>query len=160
MSELIEKKGGTFTLLRPLEKKPEKRTKPRGTITFSRFDIIKEYTFIDYLKGKYYFRAPHVWMSNSNDDTNEIGGLQMGMVVAIDYTGSNGNPEDSTSLHVIIIFLPILFVWCAIDFTVLRSIDVVRDQMNTNKQSLPLVKSLVNTTRYGHQLISLILSSI
>jgi hypothetical protein len=39
---------------------------------------VKEYSFLDYISG----------------------GMQMGLVVAIDYTGSNGNPDDPSSLHV------------------------------------------------------------
>ena len=45
----------------------------------SKCKITKNYTFIDYLKA----------------------GIQIGLAVAIDFTGSNGNPNDVSSLHYI-----------------------------------------------------------
>ena len=45
----------------------------------SKSAITKNYTFVDYLKA----------------------GIQIGLAVAIDFTGSNGNPNDSSSLHFI-----------------------------------------------------------
>ncbi len=53
--------------------------KNRGFITFDRFHLVKELTFLDYIKG----------------------GLELRLMVAIDYTASNGHPNDKTSLHYI-----------------------------------------------------------
>ena len=55
--------------------------KMRGTNykVLSRSAITKDYTFVDYLKA----------------------GVQIGLAIAIDFTGSNGNPNDPNSLHYI-----------------------------------------------------------
>lgn len=62
--------GAQFVLKNPKEKKP-------GTLELASFQIIKRPTFVDYLKG----------------------GLQLNMMVAIDFTGSNGSPHLPNSLH-------------------------------------------------------------
>jgi hypothetical protein len=41
------------------------------------FNIIKKYNFLDYLRG----------------------GIEISMMVSIDFTGSNGNPKNPKSLH-------------------------------------------------------------
>ena len=53
----------------------------RGTNykVLSRSAITKDYTFVDYLKA----------------------GVQIGLAIAIDFTGSTGNPNDPNSLHYI-----------------------------------------------------------
>jgi hypothetical protein len=48
-----------------------------GTLTFSRLELIRTPTFYDYLRG----------------------GLQLNLITAIDFTGSNGNVASPTSLH-------------------------------------------------------------
>ncbi|XP_043932415.1 copine-8-like [Protopterus annectens] len=48
-----------------------------GTVTLLSFTVESEYTFLDYIKG----------------------GTQINFTVAIDFTASNGNPSQSTSLH-------------------------------------------------------------
>jgi hypothetical protein len=48
-----------------------------GSLVLQNVSVIKEPTFIDYLSG----------------------GCELGLIVAIDFTGSNGNPRQSTSLH-------------------------------------------------------------
>ena len=48
-----------------------------GSLIFSKFQHIKRATFLDYLTG----------------------GLQLNMITAIDFTGSNGDPSESSSLH-------------------------------------------------------------
>jgi len=55
---------------------PKKKAKT-GTLHVSNFNICPPITFVDYLRG----------------------GTQLNMVVAIDFTGSNGNPSSSFSLH-------------------------------------------------------------
>uniref|UniRef100_A0A8C9T8T7 Copine 5 n=1 Tax=Scleropages formosus TaxID=113540 RepID=A0A8C9T8T7_SCLFO len=61
---------------------PKKKLKKRkyinsGTVTLLSFSVESEYTFLDYIKG----------------------GTQIHFTVAIDFTASNGNPSQSTSLH-------------------------------------------------------------
>jgi len=48
-----------------------------GSITFKDFQLIEVPSFIDYLRG----------------------GWQISLAVAIDFTASNGNPQDRQSLH-------------------------------------------------------------
>jgi hypothetical protein len=64
------KPGANFVLLNPKVKKP-------GALELSAFNVIKKPTFVDYLRG----------------------GLQLNMMVAIDFTGSNGVPKFPNSLH-------------------------------------------------------------
>lgn len=51
--------------------------KKAGAIILEQFQIIKKPSFLDYLRG----------------------GLQLNMMVAIDFTGSNGSPKFPNSLH-------------------------------------------------------------
>lgn len=74
-ADLVEAKSSTFTLLRPTSKKNP--TKPRGEITFADVGITHDYNYIDYIQG----------------------GCAVRLMVAIDFTGSNGDPRDSRSLH-------------------------------------------------------------
>jgi hypothetical protein len=62
--------GSKFQLTNPKVKNP-------GSLELNSFQIIKRPTFVDYLKG----------------------GLQLNMMVAIDFTGSNGHPKYPNSLH-------------------------------------------------------------
>lgn len=64
------KPGVKFELQNPKVKKP-------GTLTLINFQVATRPSFTDYLRG----------------------GLQLNMIVAIDFTGSNGNPKDKNSLH-------------------------------------------------------------
>jgi hypothetical protein len=48
-----------------------------GTLTFEKFEIVQKSTFLDYIKQ----------------------GMQMNVIVAIDFTSSNGIPTELTSLH-------------------------------------------------------------
>ncbi|RZF34674.1 hypothetical protein LSTR_LSTR013162 [Laodelphax striatellus] len=62
---------------------PEKQVRKKGTyihsgeITLDQFELRPVYSFLDYIKG----------------------GTQLHCSIAIDFTGSNGNPEDPNSLH-------------------------------------------------------------
>ncbi|KAI6650418.1 copine-9 [Oopsacas minuta] len=68
----------SFTLINPdIKRKKGNKYKNSGTFTFSRIIITPVHTFVEYLKG----------------------GLQIQLIVAIDFTGSNGNPADPRSLH-------------------------------------------------------------
>ena len=57
----------------------EKEGNNSGIFQFTNVKIIPVHTFVDYLKG----------------------GLEIQLIVAIDFTGSNGNPADPSSLHYI-----------------------------------------------------------
>jgi len=59
-----------FELNNPKSKKP-------GTLILNNFTIITRPTFVDYLRG----------------------GMQLNMIVAVDFTGSNGMPKYPNSLH-------------------------------------------------------------
>ena len=72
----------TMTTLQELGNKkqfPLKMSKNRQFTCISQSVLTKEYTFVDYLKA----------------------GVRIGLSIAIDFTGSNGNPTDPRSLHFI-----------------------------------------------------------
>jgi hypothetical protein len=62
--------GATFELTNPKVKKP-------GRIVLEQFSLYQRPSFVDYLRG----------------------GVELNMIVAIDFTGSNGSPKYPTSLH-------------------------------------------------------------
>ena len=64
------KAGANYPLFNPKVKNP-------GSLALVNFNMITKPTFVDYLRG----------------------GLQLNMMVAIDFTGSNGVPKHPTSLH-------------------------------------------------------------
>uniref|UniRef100_A0AAY5F0I0 C2 domain-containing protein n=1 Tax=Electrophorus electricus TaxID=8005 RepID=A0AAY5F0I0_ELEEL len=59
------------------KKMKKKKYVNSGTVTLLSFSVESEFTFLDYIKG----------------------GTQINFTVAIDFTASNGNPSQSTSLH-------------------------------------------------------------
>jgi len=77
LAEIVESKEKRFVLRKPNHPKPEKRQKPHGTIIFNKAELVKEFSFLDYIRG----------------------GMQVGMMVAVDFTGSNGDPAHPNSLH-------------------------------------------------------------
>nr|XP_051685580.1 copine-9 isoform X3 [Oryctolagus cuniculus] len=64
-------------VLNPRKKCKKKKYVNSGTVTLLSFSVDSEFTFVDYIKG----------------------GTQLNFTVAIDFTASNGNPLQPTSLH-------------------------------------------------------------
>eukprot|EP00478_Filoreta_tenera_P000314 GABV01000314.1.p1 GENE.GABV01000314.1~~GABV01000314.1.p1 ORF type:complete len:367 (+),score=115.60 GABV01000314.1:230-1330(+) len=78
LKELIDQQGLNKTLIRRANAdNSKKRDKSYGNIIFKSTDFVRSSSFLDYLKG----------------------GLQVSFMVAIDFTGSNGNPASPDSLH-------------------------------------------------------------
>ncbi|XP_034561700.1 copine-3-like isoform X2 [Notolabrus celidotus] len=61
------------------KKLKKKNYKNSGVVCFKRCEVIKEFTFLDYI----------------------MGGCQINFTIAIDFTGSNGDPRSPESLHYI-----------------------------------------------------------
>ena len=79
-SEISPEHGNinSFPLIHPeIKRKKGNKYKNSGTFTFSRIILTPIHTFVEYLKG----------------------GLQIQLIIAVDFTGSNGNPADPRSLH-------------------------------------------------------------
>ncbi|KAG7454401.1 hypothetical protein MATL_G00259350 [Megalops atlanticus] len=66
-----------YEVLNPKKKAKKKKYLNSGTVTLLSFLVDTEVTFLDYIKG----------------------GTQINFTVAIDFTASNGNPSQPTSLH-------------------------------------------------------------
>ncbi|XP_075470090.1 copine-5 isoform X2 [Ascaphus truei] len=66
-----------YEVINPRKKIKKKKYLNSGTVTLLSFSVESEHTFLDYIKG----------------------GTQINFTVAIDFTASNGNPSQSTSLH-------------------------------------------------------------
>ncbi|CAL9702937.1 unnamed protein product [Knipowitschia caucasica] len=66
-----------FEVLNAKKKLKKKRYMNSGTVSLLSFNVESDHTFLDYIKG----------------------GMQIHFTVAIDFTASNGNPSQSTSLH-------------------------------------------------------------
>jgi len=66
-----------WELINGKKKKKNKKYRNSGVLIFNSIEMIKQYTFLDYI----------------------MGGTQINLVVAIDYTASNGDPNSSNSLH-------------------------------------------------------------
>ncbi|KAF0035121.1 hypothetical protein F2P81_012879, partial [Scophthalmus maximus] len=66
-----------YEVVNPKKKMKKKKYVNSGTVTLLSFSVESEFTFLDYIKG----------------------GTQINFTVAIDFTASNGNPSQSTSLH-------------------------------------------------------------
>uniref|UniRef100_A0A3B5LCK2 Copine Va n=1 Tax=Xiphophorus couchianus TaxID=32473 RepID=A0A3B5LCK2_9TELE len=66
-----------YEVVNPKKKLKKKRYINSGTVSLLSFSVESEHTFLDYIKG----------------------GTQIHFTVAIDFTASNGNPSQSTSLH-------------------------------------------------------------
>ncbi|XP_023209160.1 copine-9-like [Xiphophorus maculatus] len=66
-----------YEVLNPKKKGKKKKYVNSGTVTLLSFKVESEHTFVDYIRG----------------------GTQLNFTVAIDFTASNGNPSQPTSLH-------------------------------------------------------------
>ncbi|XP_070405430.1 copine-5b isoform X3 [Nothobranchius furzeri] len=66
-----------YEVINAKKKMKKKKYVNSGTVTLLSFSVESEFTFLDYIKG----------------------GTQINFTVAIDFTASNGNPSQSTSLH-------------------------------------------------------------
>ncbi|XP_058619102.1 copine-9 isoform X2 [Onychostoma macrolepis] len=66
-----------YEVLNPKKKGRKKKYVNSGTVTLLSFKVESEYTFVDFIRG----------------------GTQLNFTVAIDFTASNGNPSQPTSLH-------------------------------------------------------------
>lgn len=75
---LVEDRSRVYDVIEPA-KKSKKSYKNSGTLSCLSSEIQHRPLFMDYLKG----------------------GCQLSLTVAIDFTGSNGHPDDSRSLHYI-----------------------------------------------------------
>ncbi|XP_078396816.1 copine-3-like [Cetorhinus maximus] len=68
-----------FECINPKKKQKKKNYKNSGTVIVKSCQVVKEYSFLDYI----------------------MGGCQMNFTVGIDFTGSNGDPRSPDSLHYI-----------------------------------------------------------
>ncbi|XP_026546690.1 copine-9-like [Notechis scutatus] len=66
-----------YEVSNPRKKCKKKKYTNSGTVTLLSFTVQSEFTFVDYIRG----------------------GTQLNFTVAIDFTASNGNPSQPTSLH-------------------------------------------------------------
>ncbi|XP_055747357.1 copine-9-like [Salvelinus fontinalis] len=66
-----------YEVLNPKKKGKKKKYMNSGTVTLLSFKVESEYTFVDFIRG----------------------GTQLNFTVAIDFTASNGDPSQPTSLH-------------------------------------------------------------
>uniref|UniRef100_UPI00358E73B8 copine-9 isoform X1 n=1 Tax=Myxine glutinosa TaxID=7769 RepID=UPI00358E73B8 len=71
-------------VINPKKKARKKKYINSGTVTLLSFKLEAEFTFLDYIKG----------------------GMQINFTVAIDFTASNGNPTQPTSLHYLCPYQP------------------------------------------------------
>ncbi|KAG1707360.1 hypothetical protein DVH05_026552 [Phytophthora capsici] len=80
LEEIQGKRGTNFILHNEvLQKKKGKKYTNAGLLVVAEAETYREHTFIDYLRG----------------------GLEMNLIIGIDYTASNGPPNDPRSLHFI-----------------------------------------------------------
>ncbi|GMF29639.1 unnamed protein product [Phytophthora lilii] len=80
LEEIQGKRGTNFVLHNEaLQKKKGKKYTNAGLLVIADVEIYREHSFIDYLRG----------------------GLEMNLIIGIDYTASNGPPNDPRSLHFI-----------------------------------------------------------
>lgn len=78
LAQILQNKPVQFELIHP---KNDSKTKKKisGTLVFERAELERNWTFMDFV----------------------FGGLQLNFMVAVDFTGSNGDPNDKNSLHTI-----------------------------------------------------------
>jgi len=76
LKHLVDNKSGEFPLINP-KNQSKKHYTNSGTLHFNNTQLVRSYTFLDYL----------------------VGGCEISLIVAIDFTGSNGDPKSAHSLH-------------------------------------------------------------
>ena len=76
LGELLSEKLITWDLINP-HKVSKKKYKNSGTISISSIKVVEKFSFLDYI----------------------LGGCQINFTVAVDFTGSNGDPTHPNSLH-------------------------------------------------------------
>ncbi|XP_064189793.1 copine-3 isoform X2 [Anguilla rostrata] len=82
MTRLQEAKHGSpaeFECVNSKKKQKKKNYKNSGVVSVKQCQVVKEYTFLDYI----------------------MGGCQINFTVGVDFTGSNGDPRSPDSLHYI-----------------------------------------------------------
>ncbi|KAJ5073836.1 copine [Anaeramoeba ignava] len=77
LRELHEGNKRTFDLINPEKKRKKRKYKNSGVLHLLHCELIQEYSFLDYIAG----------------------GCDISLIVAIDFTASNGNPQMPNSLH-------------------------------------------------------------
>ena len=104
LGELLGEKLMTWDLINP-QKVSKKKYKNSGTISISSIKVLQKFSFLDYI----------------------FGGCQINFTVAIDFTGSNGNPRSPSSLHYNNPYQPNQYV------RALTSVDEVCQDYDTDK---------------------------
>ncbi|KAM4606673.1 copine-3-like isoform 2-T2 [Polymixia lowei] len=79
IQEASQTYAAEFECINSKKKQKKKGYKNSGVIIVKQCEIVKEYTFLDYI----------------------MGGCQLNFTIAIDFTGSNGDPKSPQSLHYI-----------------------------------------------------------
>ncbi|KAJ6253473.1 copine [Anaeramoeba flamelloides] len=77
MRELQEGTKRTWELVNPRKKKKKRKYKNSGTLHMLHCEMIQQHTFLDYIAG----------------------GCDINLIIAVDFTASNGNPNNPNSLH-------------------------------------------------------------
>ncbi|XP_054893521.1 copine-3-like isoform X2 [Poeciliopsis prolifica] len=79
LQEASRSSPAEFECINSKKKQKKKGYKNSGVVSVKRCEVVKEYTFLDYI----------------------MGGCQINFTVAVDFTGSNGDPKSPQSLHYI-----------------------------------------------------------
>ncbi|XP_075899269.1 copine-3 isoform X2 [Nelusetta ayraudi] len=79
LQEASRSSPAEFECVNSKKKQKKKGYKNSGVVSVKLCQVVKEYSFLDYI----------------------MGGCQINFTVAVDFTGSNGDPRSSTSLHYI-----------------------------------------------------------